>query len=134
MIRLLKKVLGLAKTTAEETIENASEELKEVVNAIKEDSEKVMYDMKETMDEVKKDLSEKIGDGSDIMTKAKDAAGEAIAEVKKEFNESIGDTDLVEKARKMIKETTDKFKSAASEEWDNAKDKFEDLADDGKKV
>lgn len=35
----------------------------------------------------------------------------------------------MDKAKEMINETTEKFKSAASEEWENAKEKFSDLED-----
>ena len=99
---------------------------------------RLLYDSKSIFEdqyEAIKSTSEKMGDGSDLMTKAKEAASEAIDDVKKEFSETVGDSsDLVDKAKEMIHETTEKFKTAASEELDNAKEKFSDLQDKVKKM
>ncbi len=87
------------------TVESASEDIKQVVDAVTEDAGK-------------------------LMTEAKEKLSEAEEIARKEFTERVGDpSELIQKAKDAVADAGQKFKEAAAEEWEGAKEKFEELKD-----
>ena len=101
----MKNILKNLVDKTKETFEHASEDIREVVDAVSEDAGK-------------------------LVGEAKGRLAEAEKYVKDEFTEHAGEpSDLLAKAKKAFSETGHKIKEAALEEWESATEKFGEIKD-----
>lgn len=97
MLNQLKNFFNIAKKTAEETIESASVDLKEMADAVSEDTEKLVENAKEA-------FRENVGEPSEIVEKAK----VTLKETSEKFKEAVQEE--MENASEKFNELKDTVK------------------------
>ncbi len=152
MKNFLRNLFSKTKKTVEGTFENASGEIKEVVDEISEDAGKLVEEGKVKFEKakqsVREEFKEHVGEPSELKEKAKrtiaeikEDAGKLVSdakeklsevaeEIKEEFTEHVGEpSEIIAKAKKTLSDTGEKISAAAKEEWASASEKIKELKD-----